>query len=252
MQRYLANMWDRPRYPMEQSEDHSFLYGGFMPIVTDDLQYDGHVILRDTERFAYGHDAVLLANFVRAKKGERLLDLGTGTGVIAILAHAKTGAATLAVDIDPACCDLARQSVALNGLANAIEVRCADMRAFSAPQTELFDAVVCNPPYYKGGTESGNPSRRRSMFQGDCTLRDAVACASRSLKNGGRFFICYPVELLAPLCAALEAAKLPPKRMRFVRSKAEKPPYLVLIEAKKNARDGAVIEEQTLEGHDES
>lgn len=223
-----------------------------MPIVTDDLQYNGLVILRDTERFAYGHDAVLLANFVHAKKGERLADLGTGTGVIAILINAKTGAEVLALDIDPACCDLARQSAALNGLSDKIEVRCADMRAFSAPQAELFDAAVCNPPYYKGGTESGNPSRRRSMFEEDCTLQDAVCCAARNLKNGGRFFICYPAELLAPLCAALEAAKLPPKRMCFVRSRADRPPYLVLIEAKKNARDGAVIEEQTLEDKHEA
>lgn len=222
-----------------------------MTIVTDDLQYKNLVILRDTERFAYGHDAVLLANFVRAKPGERFLDLGTGTGVIALLAHAKTGAAALAVDIDPACCELAQKSVDLNGLAGAIEVRRADLRAFSAPQAELFDAAVCNPPYYKAGTESGNLSRRRSMFQEDCTLADVVSCAARNLKNGGRFFICYPAELLAPLCAALDAAKLPPKRIRLVRSKADKPPYLVLIEAKKNARDGAVIEEETLEEDDE-
>lgn len=222
-----------------------------MSIVTDDLQYEGLVILRDTERFAYGHDAVLLANFVRAKRGERLLDLGTGTGVIAILANAKTGAKAFALDIDPDCCDLARESVALNRLSGEIVVLCADMRAFSAPQEELFDAVVCNPPYYKAGTESGNPSRRRSMFQQDCTLQDAVSCAARNLKNGGRFFICYPAELIAPLFAALSAAKLPPKRIRFVRSKADKPPYLVLVESKKNARDGAVIEEETLEdNHD--
>ena len=75
-----------------------------MPVVVDDLQYKGLTLLRDTERFSYGHDAVLLANFVRAKAGGRMIDLGTGTGVIAILAHAKTGASVLAVDIDPDCC----------------------------------------------------------------------------------------------------------------------------------------------------
>lgn len=218
-----------------------------MPVIADDLQYKDLVILRDTERFAYGHDAVLLANFVRAKAGERMIDLGAGTGIVSILAHAKTGAHVLAVDIDPACCDLARRSVAMNGLEDAIEVLEADMRGLTAARLGPFDAAACNPPYFSGGTESPNPARRRSMFQGECALEDALACAWRLLKNGGRLFICYPANLLAPLCARLAAAKLAPKRIRLVRAKPGRAPYLVLIEAKKNARDGATIEEITLE-----
>lgn len=218
-----------------------------MPVVTDDLQYQDLVILRDSERFAYGQDAVLLANFVRAKPGQTLLDLGTGTGIVGILAHAKTGARVLAIDIDADCCALALKSVELNGLSAAIDVRCLDLRAFSSKQAELFDVVACNPPYYRGGTPSANPSRKRSMFEGDCTLMDAVACAARNLKNGGLFCLCYPAGMIAPLMTALSAAKLPPKRIRFVRVKANKPPYLVLVEAKKNAHHGAQIEEVTLE-----
>ncbi|HWQ58816.1 MAG TPA: methyltransferase [Clostridia bacterium] len=222
-----------------------------MPTVTDDLQYKNLVILRDTERFSYGHDAVLLANFVRAKAGERMIDLGTGTGIVAILAHAKTGVNVLAVDIDEACCELARRSVALNALEDRIEVMRADLRELAVAGLGAFDAAACNPPYFAGGTESLDPSRRRSMFQRDCTLSDAVCCAARLLKNGGRFFVCYPTNLLSPLCAALEGAKLSPKRIRLVKSKADKPPYLVLIEAKKSARPGAILEEVTLEGKNE-
>lgn len=220
------------------------------PIVLDDLQHDGLVILRDTARFSYGHDAVLVANFVRAKKGERFVDLGTGTGVIALLAHAKTGADALAVDIDPDCCALAQESVIKNNLEGHIEVLCADMRELSVAQTGAFDAAVCNPPYFAAGTESPDPSRQRSKFQGDCTLKDVVACAARLLKNGGRFFVCYPAEFIAPLLFELQSQKLASKRMRFVRSKVDKPPYLVLVEAKKGARHGAAIEEATLEEHD--
>lgn len=218
-----------------------------MPLITDDLQCKGLVILRDTERFSYGHDAVLLANFVRAKAGERLVDLGTGTGVIALLVYAKTGARFLAADIDAACVSLAGQSVALNGLQEHIEVVEADMRNMNAADYGLFDAAVCNPPYFAGGTESPNPSRRRSAFQSECTLADAAACAARLLKEGGRFFICYPARQLAPLCAALMGEKLAPKRICLVRARAGKPPYLVLVEARKNAGAGALIEEIILE-----
>lgn len=218
-----------------------------MPIVTEDLQCGGLVILRDTERFTYGHDAVLLANFVRAKRGERFVDLGTGTGVIAILAHAKTGADALAVDIDPECAALAAKSVAQNALEAHITVECADMRALRPRATGVFDAAVCNPPYYAAGTQSRDPSRRMSRFQGECTLADAAGAAARLLKNSGRFFICYPAEHIAPLAAVLEEYRLPPKRICFVRSKPEKQPYLVLVEAMKNARDGAVLEDMTIE-----
>ena len=218
-----------------------------MPEVIDDLQLNGLVIFRDTDGFAYGHDAVLLSNFARARRGERFFDLGTGTGIIAILVHAKTGADFVACDISERCCELARRSVEMNGLSEHICVKKADIRTLSANEEGVFDGVVCNPPYYPAGTESDNMERRRSTFEESCTLMDAVSCAARLLKNGGRLFICYPAERLAPLCAALEEHKLPPKRIRLIRSRADKPPYLVLIEARKNAHDGAVIEETILE-----
>ena len=105
---------------------------------------------------SYGHDAVLLANFIRAHRGQRLLDLGTGTGIIALLAHAKTGAVVDAVDLSQASCSLAAKSVARNGLAHAISVLQADLRLLPDARLtrESFDCVVCNPPYYASGTEA--------------------------------------------------------------------------------------------------
>lgn len=218
-----------------------------MAEIIDDLQYNGLVIIRDTEGFSYGHDAVLLANFVKLRAGERLFDLGTGTGILAILISAKTGADVVACDIGERCCELARKSVEFNGQSEHIDILQADIRSLGVNEVGVFDAVVCNPPYYRAGTESANEERRRSTFEETCTLSDAVGCAGRILKNGGKLFMCYPADRLAPLCAALEADELPPKRIRFIRSKADKPPYLVLIEAKKRARDGAIIEETILE-----
>lgn len=90
--------------------------------IIDDLQRDGLVIVRSEARFAYGHDAVLLTDFVRAHAGERYLDIGTGTGILAILTHAKTGADFVAADIDGECVRMAKRSVELNKLGEHISV----------------------------------------------------------------------------------------------------------------------------------
>ena len=83
----------------------------------DDLQRNHYKIIQDPDRFCFGMDAVLLSGFARAKEGDRVLDLGTGTGIIPILMEAKTCAAHLAgLEIQPDSADMARRSVKLNGL----------------------------------------------------------------------------------------------------------------------------------------
>ena len=83
-----------------------------MAEVWEDLQCAGFGIYRDTEGFSYGHDAVLLANFVRATRNDHVLDLGAGTGIVSFLVHAKTGAGICAADISERCCRLMEKSVA--------------------------------------------------------------------------------------------------------------------------------------------
>ena len=197
-----------------------------MAEVWEDLQCAGFGIYRDTEGFSYGHDAVLLANFVRATRNDHVLDLGAGTGIVSFLVHAKTGAGICAADISERCCRLMEKSVAKNGLSKAIKVYEADLRLLPDARLpwESFDCICCNPPYFSGGTESPNPVRRRM------------------LKNGGRLFACYPVLGLSRFCAALEAEKLAVKRICFVRSKCGKAPYLFLAEAKKGGKSGLVFE----------
>lgn len=215
-----------------------------MAEIWEDLQCAGLMICRDTEGFTYGHDAVLLADFIRARRGERLLDFCAGTGIIGLLAHAKTGVDVWAVDLSEQCCALMEKSVARNGLTEAVHVLHKDLRLIPDDNLpwESFDCAACNPPYFSGGTESPNPARRHSIHEIDCSLPEVAACARRMLKNGGRFFVCYPASGLSRLCAALEGEKLAVKRLCFVRAKLNKPPYLVLAEAKKGGGSGLVLE----------
>ena len=89
----------------------------------DELQRNGYRIIQNPERFCFGMDAVLLSGFARAKKQERCLDLGCGNGIIPILMEAKTeGKHFTGLEIQPESADMARRSVALNGLQDRIDI----------------------------------------------------------------------------------------------------------------------------------
>ena len=209
----------------------------------EDQQYKGLRILVNERGFRYGTDSVLLAGFARANAKERVADLGSGTGVIAILLSARTGAELTAIEIQPEQCDMARRSAAMNG--QEIAVIEADMR--KAAGLGPFDAAVCNPPYYPAAhgrtSEKGEPGfEGAATHELYCTLGEVAESAARLIKYGGRFYMCCPAARLSEALCALTAQKLEPKRMRLVASRAEKAPYLALIEAKKGAAPGMIVE----------
>lgn len=211
--------------------------------VVEDLLFNGLKIIRDTRGFTYGTDAVLLANFARAKEGERVLDLGAGSGILSILLNGKTGAHVTAVEIDESMCDMLRRSAQMNGQQDFIRALCADLRD---PKMDLpaggFDMAVCNPPYHASGTKSEVNQRRVSTHQDACTVYDAAQSAARFLKNGGRLYLVYPASLLAEAFHALKQSRLEPKRAQMVFTRRGAPPHVALIEAKKGGRTGMVWE----------
>lgn len=214
----------------------------------EDLQYKGLAVIQSGRGFRFGTDSVLLAGFANVGPKDRVIDLGSGTGVIAILLAGRTGAALTALEIQPEQCDMARRSIEANG--QDIPVIEADMRnAHELLGRGTFDAAVCNPPYYPAG--AGKLSQKgEGGFEGAathdvcCTLSEAAAAASRLIRFGGRFFMCCPAERLSEALCALTENKLEPKRLRLAAAREDKPPYLALIEAKKGAAPGLRIEKQ--------
>lgn len=212
----------------------------------DELQRNGYRIIQDRERFCFGMDAVLLSGFARAKEGDRVLDMGTGTGIIPILLEAKTRASHLTgLEIQAESADMARRSVELNGLQDKItiiegDIREAD-RLFGAAS---FDIVTCNPPYMIGKHGLVNPDAPKAVARHEilCTLEDVVTQASHLLRPGGKFFLVHRPFRLAEIMTRLIGGGLEPKRMRLVYPYIDKEPNMVLIEASRGGKSRVTVE----------
>ena len=212
----------------------------------DDLQLSGLRIIQDPERFCFGMDAVLLSGFVKARRGDELLDLGTGTGILPLLLSAKTQCAHLTgLEIQKESADMARRSVALNHLEEKISIVTGDVKeagTIFAPAS--FDCITCNPPYMIGKHGIQNPEAPKAIARHEilCTFEDVAAAAEKLLKSGGKFFLVHRPFRLAEIIVTLTKHKLEPKRMRLVYPFADKEPNMVLLEAVRGGNSRMTVE----------
>lgn len=212
----------------------------------DELQRNGYKIIQNPEKFCFGMDAVLLSGFVRAGEGDRVLDLGTGTGIIPILMEAKTRAAHLTgLEIQEESADMAMRSVALNNLQDKIAIVQGDLKeAGTLFGAASFDVVTCNPPYMTSNHGLQNPGEPKAIARHEilCTLEDVVSQAAGLLKPGGNFFMVHRPFRLAEIMVLLHEYKLEPKRMQLVYPYLDKEPNMVLIEANRGGRPRITVE----------
>ena len=206
----------------------------------DDLERNGYRIIQDTTKFCFGMDAVLLSRFARVRRGERVIDLGCGTGIIPILLEAKTeGKHFTGLEIQPEMAGMAARSVALNRLQDKIDIIQGDIKEASRLfGLASFDVVTSNPPYMDGGAGLKNPDEPKAIARHEilCTFDDVAREAARLLKSGGRFYLVHRPRRLPELIVTMRAYGLEPKRMKMVHPFAGRDANMVLIEAVRGGR----------------
>ena len=212
----------------------------------DDLQRNGYRIIQDPDKFCFGMDAVLLSGFASAPDGGRVLDLGTGTGIIPILMAAKTGAKELVgLEIQPESAEMANRSVILNDLEEKVKIVEGDIKeAGELFEAASFDVVTSNPPYMIGGHGLQNPDGPKAIARHEvlCDLEDVVKAATRCLKPGGQFYMVHRPFRLAEIMVVMNRYKLEPKRMRLVYPFIDKEPSMVLIEGARGGKSRITVE----------
>ncbi len=206
----------------------------------DDLQVNGLKIIQDPAGFCFGIDAVLLSHFIRVKSGERLVEFGTGTGVIPILLSARTAFEKIhAFEVQPEVANMAKRSIRMNDLEEKIEVIEDNLtEVFNHLKAGTIDVVFSNPPYMsgKGGIKNEDVKRRISRHELLCTLEDIIEKASKLLKFRGRFYMIHRPNRMVDILTLCRKYKLEPKEIRMIQPYNDKRPNIFLMMCSKGGQ----------------
>ncbi len=197
-----------------------------------------------SKHHTFGTDAILLSNFAAAKKGDRLVDLGTGCGIIPFIIFRNGGVkSAVGVDISAEAITLSKRT--------AEELELENLEFIEGNLTALKDKIefgchtliTCNPPYKANGAGLKNPNSLDAVARHEieCTLEDIISVSSRLLQTSGRLCMCHRPERLSELMSLMSKYKIEPKRLRLVCSRKGEEPWLVLVEGKKGANVGLRI-----------
>ena len=209
----------------------------------DDLQIKNLKIIQNKDGFCFGIDSVLISEFAKdIKKNSKVMDLGTGTGIIGFLLLAKTNIdKVIGVEIQSEVVDMVGRSIKLNDLEDKFEVINCNVKDIPLHvKRESIDVVVTNPPYKKNNTggKNGNEKKLISRHEILADIFDFIKSAKYVLKDKGSLYIVHRPERLSDIMYGLRENKMEPKKVRFVYSKEDSDEAkLVLIKAVKNGGD---------------
>ena len=213
----------------------------------DDLEFKGLKIIQNVEGFCFGIDSILLSDFAKnIKKNSRVIDLGTGTGVISILLSKKTEAQEIiGVEIQDEIADMANRSVKLNNLEDKIKIINENIINLNKLyKKNSFDVVVTNPPYKKIDTGIINKNIKKTISRHEisASLKDFIEISSYLLKDKGEFFMVNRPNRLVDILCFMREEKIEPKKIRLVYPNKDKKANLVLIYGVKNGNSFLELE----------
>lgn len=207
----------------------------------EDLQFKKLKIIQNKTGFCFGIDSILLSDFAREiKKDAKVLDLGTGTGIIATLLCGKTELKEIiGVEIQKEVYEMAQKSIQLNQLQNKFKIINEDILNLDKMlEKNTFDAIVTNPPYKKKNTGMKNEEVKKSISRHEITanLEDFIRVSRNLLRDKGEFYMVHRPDRLVDILSLMRQYKIEPKIIRFVYSNKASEPKLVLIKGIKNAK----------------
>ena len=204
----------------------------------DDLEYKGLKIIQNKKGFCFGIDSVLLTDFAKEiKPSSKVIDLGSGTGIIPILLSAKTkNTDFIGVEIQEDVAEMASRSIELNHLENRIKIENDSIvNLKSKYEKGSFDAVTTNPPYKQLNTGIVNENSQKLISRHEITasLEDFIESTSYLLKDFGEFYMVHRPDRLVDILYLMRKHSIEPKKIKFVYPNKQKPTNLILIKGVK-------------------
>ncbi len=208
----------------------------------EDLGENIRICISSEHRF--GTDAFLLSDFAAPRHKDRVCDLCSGSGIVALLMYKRFRPAVIeTVEIMEKAVALQRLSLERSGIEDIIP-NMADLKDYRSGRE--FDVITCNPPYKTAGTgaQSSTAAGRAARHETLCNIDDICAAAKRNLKFGGRLCLCNRPQRLCDVMSAMRSNGIEPKRLRFVSKTPDSPPWLFLIEGRKGGGSFMQVEPQ--------
>ena len=202
----------------------------------DETGFSNLRLIQKPDEFCYGIDAVILADFASKKKAAKIVDLGTGTGIVPIILSHKTNAEFIyGIEYQKDSFDRAVRNIELNGLENRLGFINANVAEFGELKG-WADAVTTNPPYMvsNGAITNDNTAKTIARHETVGHLDDFVSCAAGILKNRGDFYMIHRPSRLVDIFTACRKYRLEPKEIRFVAPRKGERPNIVLVHCVKN------------------
>jgi len=213
---------------------------------TTDTFFNGLIRVKQSRGgYRFSLDAVVLAHHAVPHSREKVLDLGTGCGIIPlILAYRNPDIRVYGIEIQDELADLAASNVSANHMQKRITVLCRDMRDLKPRMIGgPVDVIVCNPPYRKPNSGRLNPDPQRAVARHEIkvSLIDVLRTARCMLRTAGRFVTVYTAERSAELLSQMHLGGIEPKFLRAIHSRIDAAAKLILVVGIKGARPGTKI-----------
>ena len=200
-----------------------------------------------------GTDGVLLGAWADLPERGRVLDLGTGTGLVALMVAQRCQADVVAVDISAEACEQAQENAAHSPWADRIHVLHRDVKTMRETDfQQVFDAIVSNPPYFKENVKCPGHLRNTARHTDELDFRQLALSASYLLKEEGTLSVVLPADAAAEFIAESSAQRLSLARQTWIHTKPGAQPKRVLMTFKKGGSEAAEIVHMTIHEADHS
>ncbi len=207
---------------------------------------DGKIVLHQPRSgYRFSVDAAILAHQAAPQQGDRIVDLGTGCGVISVLlAFRHPHIRLIGVEIQDALAQMALKNVAENKMADRIRILAKDMLDLTLADIDgPADVVVSNPPYRKLDSGRLNADAQRAVARHELkiTLGQLVDTARRLLRKTGKAVVIYPSVRTIDLLATMRSSGIEPKTLTMIHSTRSSPARLVTVTGIKGGRPGLEV-----------